>query len=348
MNDFHPSWLFKMRFWHAILGTAALASVCPLTLAIPTGELSTLQPVSTNISTGLTLPITPIDPRFGITRTIGPDTPLAQNSLLMTAVNEMAKLALRDWSGRVGSFRSSHLPGYSEVLIVIRTVRPARKIDTRIVVWGLYAAIDNMRLNHRFQVNEYQLYWDDILVGTLRFSSTVASESATGGQQSETERLDLMLPTLPSIVNPFRNGTEDNTSSADSTGSLEDFFFADCLYIQDAQPLTFEEVLVPIITALRDVAAAPKTSFMDGKFLVQPVGMDAKVLFGGRDYGPITERNTYSYEFVIRALHAIPDFFLRNNRFGEMLMHLIVNGVYVGVGGLDKRDDSASAVVSSS
>lgn len=336
-----------MRFRHAILGTAAVFSICPSTIgspAIPSEDLSFLQPVSTNNSTGLSLPITPIDPRFSITRTVGPNTPLAQNSLLMIAVNEMAKLALRDWNGRVGSFRSQQISGYSEVLIVMRTARPARKIDTRIVVWGLYAAIDNMRLNHRFQMNEYQLYWDNSMVGTLRFSSTVALESATGVQQSETERLDLTLPTLPSIVNTFQNGTEDKTSSADSTGSLEDFFFADCLYIQDAQPLTFEEVLVPIITTLRDVAAAPKASFMDGKFLVQPIGMDAKVLFGGRDYGPISERNTYQYEYVIRALRAIPDFFLRNNRFAEMLMHLIVNGVYVGVGGMDKRDDSANAV----
>ena len=340
-----------MRFRWAILGTAAVASVCPsavVSTAIPTGDLSILQPVSTNVSTGFTLPITPIDPRFGITRIIGSDTPLAQNSLLMTAVNEMAKLALRDWNGRVGSFRSQEILGYSEVLIVIRAARPARMIDTRIVVWGLYAAIDNMRLNHRFQVNEYQLYWDNSMVGTLRFSSTVALESATGGQQNETERLDLTLPTLPSIVNSFQNGTEDDTSSANSTGSLEDFFYADCHYIRDAQPLTFEEALVPIITTLRDVAVAPKASFMDGKFLVQPVGMDAQVLFGGRDYGPISERNTYQYEYVIKALRAIPDFFLRNNRFAEMLMHLIVDGVYVGVGGLDKRNDSASAMVSTS
>lgn len=340
-----------MKFRRAILGIAAVASVyrsAVVSTAIPTGDLSILQPVTTNISNGLTLPITPIDPRFSITRFIGPDTPLAHNSLLMIAVNEMAKLALRDWNGKVGSFRSQEISGYSEVLIVVRTARPARKIDTRIVVWGLYAAIDNMRLSHRFQVNQYQLYWDNTLVATLRFSSTVASRSATGGQQSESERLDLMLPTLPSIVNTFRNGTEDDTSSAVSTGSLEDFFFAECLYIRDAQPLTFEEVLVPIITTLRDVAAAPKTSFMDGKFLVQPIGMDANVLFGGIDYGPITERNTYQYEYVVRALHAIPGFFLRNNRFAEMLMHLIVNGVYVGVGGLDKSDNSASAIASTS
>ena len=340
-----------MRFWHDVLGTAAVASICTSTVsstAIPTVDLSILQPLSPNNSTGLNLPITPIDPRFSITRSIRDSTPLAQNSLLMIAVNEMAKLASLDWNGEVGSFRSERIPGYTEVLIVIRTVRPARKLDTRVAIWGLYAALDNMRLNHRFEGGEYQLYWEDRMVGVLRFSNTLALESATGGQRNGSDNHDLTLPTLPSIEDSFGNGTEVITNSANSTATLKDTFFADCLYILDTQPLSFEEVLMPIITTLRDVAPVPRNSFMDGKFLVQPVGMDARVLFGGRDYGPISDHNTYQYKYVVKALQAIPVFFLRNGRFAEMLLHIIVNGAYVGVGGLDKRDDSASAVVSTS
>ena len=152
----------------------------------------------------------------------------------------------------------------------------------------------------------------------------------------------MLLPTLPSISDSFRNLTDE------SAILKADGFTPDCIYIRDAQPLTFEEVLYPLITTLRDVAPVPKDSFLDEKFLVQPVGLDAQIAFGGRRYGPISRHNTYQYKWVVKTLQAIPIFFLRNNRFAEMLVHLIVNGDYVGVGGLDKRGDLADVMSSTS
>ena len=267
----------------------------------------------------------------------------------MTAVNEMAKLALRDWNGRVGSFRSERIPGYSDISIIVRAKPPAQQLDIRVAVWGLYAAIDSMRFAENFAASAYNLYWDGPVVGILRFKCTATSRSATAGQYNESESLDMMLPTLPSIGKSFENLTEESLNIADNAGILkEDVFVAECHYTREAQSLSFEEVLLPIITTLRDVAAVPKDSFMDAKFLVQPVGMDAMVLFGGRQYGPISSSNTYQYEWVIRTLRAMPTFFLTNNRFAEMYADIIVYDVYVGVGGLDKRDDLAGSMVSTS
>ena len=339
-----------MRLWPAIVETALVASTLALVGASASTtdrDISISQPLARNISTSLTFPITPIDPRFHITRFERLSTPLAQKSLLMTAVNVMAKLALRDWSGRVGSFRSEIIPGYSAVSISVRVTPPAQQLDTRVVVWGLYAAIDNMRLSDNFATSAYYLYWEGSLVGILRFRSTATSRSGTGGQHNESESLDFTLPNLTSIAKTFRNLTEESLSSPDNAEMLkEDLFVADCHYRPQAQSLTFEEVLVPIITTLRDVAAVPKNSFMDEKFLVQPVGMDARVLFGGRQYGPISSHDTYRYEWVISTLQAIPTFFMITDRYAEVYVNILVNGVYVGVGGLDKREeDLASAMV---
>ena len=187
------------------------------------------------------------------------------------------------------------------------------------------------------------------MVGILRFRSRELTQPGTGGQHNESESLDSMLPTLTSIVEPIRNQIEKSLILANETGVLkEDYYMADCHYLPDPKPLTFEEVILPIITTLRDVAAVPKDSFMDGKFLVQPPGIDAKVLFGGRQYGPITSSNTYEYEWVISTLKAIPAFFMETNRFAEAYVNIILNDVYVGVGGLDKRETLTSAMVSTS
>ena len=330
-----------MRLLHAIRVVSVAASISPSTVAsasISTPDLSIFQNLSNNISTNLSIPSAPIDPRFHITGFNGPDTPLPQNSLLMTAVNEMAKLALLDWYGNIGSFRSHPLPGYSDISISIRTVPPEEQLDTRIAVWGLFAAIDSMRLEGRFEENEYDLYWVDSVVAVLRFKTFATLQSAMGGQrngsESESESLDLTLPTLPSV---------DDSVSAEITGTPEDGrFVAECFYIVRARPLTFEEILLPIINALREVAAQPKSSYLDSAFQV-PV-MASRVFFAGPNARRITRRATYQYKYVIKALHTMPDFLLTNDRLAEMCMRIIVNGVYVGTGGLDKLEDLVSVI----
>ncbi len=264
----------------------------------------------------------------------------------MTAINEMGNLALLDWNGQIRSFRSQRIPGYSDVSIVIRVVPPAQRIDTRIAVWGLYAAIDSMRINDKFEANEYGLYWGNSQVGVLRFRNLAASHYAPRGEQNESQSLDLILPTLPSVAKSFGKPTKKNPSSANITGMLkEHVLVANCHYLPDAESLTFEEVLLPIISAMRDVAAVPKTSFMDSAFVAQPAGMDAKVIFAGRNGGPIGRRTgTYQYQWVIKVLDAIPSFFLMNERFAEMYVNIIVDGVYLGCGGLDKREVESISV----
>ena len=120
----------KMRFWLAVPETAVVASTWLSMVAsatTPTRDLSIAPILSTNTSASFTIPITPIDPRFHITGLVTPHPPLTQNSLLMTAVNEMAKLALLDWNGRVGSFRSTRIPGYSDISISIKVTPPAQQ-----------------------------------------------------------------------------------------------------------------------------------------------------------------------------------------------------------------------------
>ena len=336
-----------MGLQHAVIGAIMVAMTSVLTVAsatTPAPGLSIIQTPSENISTKISIPVTPIDPRFSIIKILKPDPPLAQNSFLMTAVNEMSKLSLLDWNGRVASFRSERIPGYTDVSIVIRTVPPAQEILTRVAVWGLYAAIDDMRINGRFAASEFYLYWDGSIVGVLRFKAAATSQSRSGGQGDESESEDLILPTLPSVASSIQDRMADSLPSPDTSRRLNDpVFVADGHYVPQAQSLTFEEVLLPIICALRDIAAVPKASSLDAKFLVQPVGIDSKVLFGGQNYGPITSRNTYQYKWAIRTLRAMPIFFLTNNRFAEMYINIIVDGVYLGVGGLDKGEGLADA-----
>ena len=313
---------------------------------IPAQDLSIFQTVPKNISASLTIPVTPIDPRFRITVFDGPDTPLNQKSLLMTAINEMGKLALLDWNGQIKSFRSQRIPGYSDVSIVVRVVPPAQRIDTRIAVWGLYAAIESMSTNDKFEAKEYSLFWGNSQVGVLRFHNIAASQYTPRGEQNESQSSDLILPTLPSLANSFGKPTKETPSSANITEMLkEHVLVANCHYLPDAESLTFGEVLLPIISAMRNVAAVPKTSFMDSAFVAQPAGMEAKVIFAGRSGGPVGRRTgTYQYKWVIRVLYAIPSFFFMNDRFAEMYVNIIVDGVYLGVGMLDKREVESISV----
>ncbi|KAL6722240.1 hypothetical protein ACLMJK_001347 [Lecanora helva] len=333
-----------MKVWKpfvAVIGAFLVWTSVVISVTIPTASSLTLtRPGDGNSVNNLSIPNTPIDPRFRIIGNPGSNTPLDLGSLLMTGTNELAKLALKDWEGEVPSFRSAFIPRYSDVAIVMKAVRPASHIDTKIAVWGLFSALNQMATTGRCLGQNYDLYWGMTRVAVLvikpKLDLTIAMPSEEGRNESNT--LNTTLPTLSDNVS-FLQQAPISTSVriGKQTISPRDHSFSTrCRWPPGARPIPILFAFSIILNGLRLVASEPKTSLVDQDFSVQSTDNPARAFFAGPYGEPISipGDRTYPYELVILTLRAMMNFLVVNHRYTEMAVDLVVDGVSVGSGGL--------------
>lgn len=319
--------------------------------AIPIPTINILQP-SVNTSASA-LPPSPVDPRFGKTISGYNQIPVSRISLMMTFVNEMSKLALLDWNGQVGSFRSTAFPGYSDVAIFLNVKPPMQTIQTRIAVWGMFSAFTNIVIANRFKACDVDLYWADVKVARIRIRphpATTSSQSTVGEQGSRNQSLVQMLPTLPSLdddddaISNLANGSPDLTNGTSTL--TEPVFEADCDYLEDARTLTDTEVFATVFSVLRNLAPVPKTNIVDESFEIGMRTIGAKIQFQGLGEIPSHPQGPpyYQYQWVIRAVLAMPIYMLHQQRFAELGVLIIVDGRHLGRGQILKGEmmDSSS------
>lgn len=251
--------------------------------------INILQPSVKNlfVFTDLTLEPAPVDPRFRVAVSSYDHVPVSRTSFMMTCVNEMSKLALLDWNGQVGSFRSTAVPRCSDVAIFLNVRSPAQTIQTRIAVWGEYLVFINEVLPNRFMACDIDLYWDDVKVARLRVRPNPATSSQSSRltireQSNQNQSLVKVLPTLPSLHNAISNLTNGSSDlSNDKSILIEPVFEAICDYCEDAETLNDTEVFATVVSALQNIAPAPKTSLVEEAFETGMTSVDARVQFQG-------------------------------------------------------------------
>ncbi|MCJ1459134.1 hypothetical protein MMC28_009511 [Mycoblastus sanguinarius] len=289
-----------------------------------------------NFTTGLTNPpVVPIDPRYGNELAFQGRTPLDQRSLLATATDTLGKLALKDFYGQIGSFKSTPVPGFSSVSIKFQVFPPAQQVETRIAVWAVYNLVLNIALTGRYQQTGFRIYWNRVQIATLRIAHRVSSQATLEQRSGSFLNATDDLPYLQSPANISATWTEDypgttNTTNMLSVGDL----FTDCLYQDDAEELGVSEILGAVLAGLKNVAVVPKTDRMDGILKIYTQGIESKVLFVGNDVDP--DHPTYQYQSVIGTLRAMPTWLLSQGRLAEMLCYIVVDRQYVGGGFLEK------------
>jgi len=150
-----------------------------------------IQPSLLNTTTNVTIPPpSPADPRMTIRASYRLDVLLDPKSVLAIVTNEMAKLAIMDYNGRLGSFQSTPWAGYSDTKIQFKVSAAAQRVETRIAVWSLYYLAANMGILNRYCHVQFRILWDNVQVATLRISCEVVTgdHRATGWSTTEQHR----------------------------------------------------------------------------------------------------------------------------------------------------------------
>ncbi|CAF9939792.1 hypothetical protein IMSHALPRED_001633 [Imshaugia aleurites] len=317
----------------------------PMVALAITNPITILQPSVRNFSasTELTLGPVPQDPRLRIAIQGYNQIPVSRTSLMMTCVNEISKLVSLDWNGQVRSFRSSQIQGYSDVAIFMNVRSPAPSIQTKVAVWGMYLTFTNTVIANRVKACDVDLYWDDVRVARIRVrpNPATSSQSMIGEQGSPDQRLLQELPALPSLYNTSGNLTDGSSNIHNDTSILkEPMFEADCSYLGDAETLNDIEVFATIMGALKNIAPVPKTSLVHDAFETGMRTVDARVQFQGPEDIPWHPPGPpyYQYQWVIRALHAMPGYMLSQGRLAELGVSIVVDGRRLGFGQLIKGE----------
>lgn len=310
--------------------------------AIANPTINVLQPSVSNSSFS-TLPSVPVDPRFRVEIKGYNPIPVRRTSLMMTFVNEMSKLAIMDWNGQVGSFRSTAFPGYSDVAIFLNVKRPAQTIQTKIAIWGMSSTFTNTVIANRFKACDVDIYWDDVKIARIRIrpNPATSSQSTIEEQGSQNQSLVQVLPTLPSLDDVTGNHTNGFLNLTNDTSILtEPVFEADCYYLEDAKTLTDTEVFATVFSVLKNIAPVPKTSLVEETFEMGMLTVDARIQFQGPEDIPGHPPGPpyYQFQWVIRALHAMPIYMLGQGRFAELGVLIVVDGRHLGIGHILKGE----------
>lgn len=324
------------RLMEAMLISLYVLSVFSTSLV--SSDALIIQPALLNFTTNLTIPPPlPLDPRLKIRSSYKLDVPLNPKSVLAIVTNEMAKLAIMDFNGRVGSFQSTPWAGYSDTKIQFKVSAPAEQVETQIAVWSLYLLATNIGLQNRYNQVLFNILWDNVQVATLRIypttSSQVTIERRSGPHQNITED----LPYLQYPSDMFGTSQNNESSSSVNSTSLTTANLAlEFFYPPQAVELSVTEVLGGIMAGLKSVAPVAKTDRMDGIFTTNVEGIDSKVYFAG-DFATM-DQPRYQYQYVIGALRAMPEWLLSQGRLAEMTCGLLVYNRRVGLGFLGKLD----------
>lgn len=281
-------------------------------------------------------PSSEIDPRFHFAISFG-ETSLPKTSLFMNTVELMSQYAELGWLSRVQKRHGVFLPAYPQVEMAILPAAPAKFIENRIVVWGIWSTISIMVQGNRYQEIEAEIGWDDRLVAYIYFTIPLDyqrdSEIGSGSQIDKNLQLSLSS-----------NGTIDtgsntsNNSALESLGSLDDgdFDFSP-KYLDSGKILTPVEAFMTILAALKNTAPAAATDKIRAPFTSQVAGIDASMAFYFHmRRGPRTQRPFFQFIHVIKTCRLLPGYLLENRKFAEVGFGIGVHGILVGSGFLVK------------
>ena len=270
-------------------------------------------------------------------------TPLTRNSVLVTTITEMAKVALFDWNAKIRSFRSHSQPGYSDFYLTMVAMRPATQIDTKIAAYGLYSGALIMDHEQDYRECVCIMRWERQKVATLSFFRT--SQLSTRGHKNQIRSSDPPLQLLPNLDDSAGNMSGKGFEVNNSTTNLENgALTADFDFKPDARSLAFGGIFLTIMSTLRQLAAQPKDAILDSPFNIGPIRphYDVSVQFGGPS-GP--GPGHYHLELIIKTLAALPSFLVKSDRFAELFIAILVDDVRVGRGELRKADAMSNGIL---
>ena len=287
-----------------------------------------LFPSIINTSSAGPLLSVPWDSRFSI-RAGYSSVRLPPTSTLMNAVDVAANLATLDFDKQF-EVHFLPLPKYTDVQIEFEAVPPAKYVDAKILVWGLYGGINDIVGRKQFREVEFDLLWSGKVVAWLRFEKVERKTLSEGIAATENGTSSILEPEMSQ--NKGMNGfsaTSDlsGISKNLAAGPNPAFGFA-AQFTPYAKPLSIFQVFMSVLAALVQVAVFRVTT------IVKPLVYEAldynsqiAVLRRERKAPPFFE-----YRWLIEGLKRIPEFMLAQGRFAELGWKVMVGGKELGSG----------------
>ena len=290
--------------------------------AFPVSSDAFVQPSLLNLTKNLKLPPPFPTPRGCTARSsFKADVSLDPKSVLAIMTNEMAKLAMLDIDGSIGSFQSTPWAGYSDTSIEFQVLTPTERVELPVAIWSLWILATSIGQQEKYNEWSYKIRQNNVQVAMLRIYPTTSSQPTIERRVHSTE----VLPYLQEPSSLRVNSTSLTTSNDPHLV---------CSFLPDAEDLSVTEVLGGVIDGLKGVAPASKTDRMDGVFTVDAAQVDSKVFFEGNGTSPDQPR--YQYQYVFDTLRAMPVWLLSQQRLAEMGCRLIVDNQWVGMAYLEQ------------
>ena len=294
-----------------------LSSFCCLSSGspIPKNSPSLIQPTS-NHSLPNTPSSSPWDSRFSI-RAGYTDIRLPATLVLMNSVKIAAYLALLDFEEQADLhiLPQTNLP---DVQIEMEPVPPADSVPAKILVWGLYGAINDIVGRKQFKEVEFDLLWSEKVVAWLRFKKAESGAFARAVDFPENGRMG-------------QGHIENSTTSTNVLGSLTTLtagaippFEFVAQYTPYAKPLSIFQVFMSIFSALVQVAHFPSNAIVKPK-TYESVDYNSQIAIVRAD-------SLFKYRDFVEGLRQIPDFMLKNGKFQELGWKIEVDGREAGSG----------------
>ena len=312
--------------------TCLITTVNALAIVSPPQSLSTSFTTSTLVNT--TTLDSGIDPRFGFKIEYG-ETDLPKTPCLMNVVELLARYAECDWLSQVGRRSGVVLPEYPQVEFAVIPAPPAKSVEVRTVIWGIWVIIRDMILSNNFHETEMEIFWDMQAVAyiyiTLPTNLKIASQNRSLGT-------DEPLTLLPgSNITTGGNIDISNTTGYSPDALNEGDFSWLPIFGPTAKILTVFEVFLTVMAGLKNAAPRPASEKVPGPYASAATDVYANVQFYiHKRRSPRPKPPYFQYIHVIKALRLVPGYMLNKKRFSELFFTMEVDGIPVGEGYLEK------------
>ena len=247
----------------------------------------------------------------------------------MNAVDVAAHLATLDFDKQ---FEVHFLPlaKYADVQIEFVAVPPAKYVDAKILVWGLYGGINDIVGRKQFREVEFDLLWNGEVVAWLRFEKVEKKTLPQGSAATENGTSSILKPKLSQNrgMNVFSATSNlSGKSKSLAAGPTLAFRFT-AQYTPYAKPLSIFQVFMSVLAALVQVATFRTTT------IVEPLVYEA-LDYNSQIAVLRTERKAppyFEYRWLIEGLKRIPEFMLVQGRFAELGWKVMLGGKELGSG----------------
>ena len=253
----------------------------------------------------------------------------------MNVVELLSRYAEYDWLSRVGRRSGIVLPAYPQVEIAVIPAPPARSIEVRTVIWGIWVAIRDMISNNNFHEAEMDILWELEVVAyiyiTLPMDLKIAGQNGSLGT-------DEALTLLPgSNITTGGNLDISNTTGYSPDALNQGTFSWQPVFGPSAKILTVFEVFLTVMAGLKNAAPHAASDKVPGAYASSAMNVYANVQFYiHKRRSPRPKPPYFQYIHVIKALRLVPGYMLEKKQFSELAFMIEVDGILVGEGYLEK------------